>query len=346
MTPLRRRPYAGPMPGSTVVPPAGSFSGHVTSAAWRADVEAWVHDRVEEQGRRITGPLDQRRVRAWSTQLVVPTDAGPLWFKANCPSMAFEPALHDLLATLVPDEVDRPFAIDASRGWIMTTDRGTTLGDSHEPTIDDWCAVVATTAHLQREVADHRDEVLATGVQDCSPHTVPKRFERLLELFTALPPNHPTHVDADLEAELVATLPRLVDACEQIAVSPLPVTVQHGDLHPWNVFSTGEPGAGSLRVFDFGDVQWAPAIEVLRVPHGVILAEDRLPWQPVRDAYVAEWSDVIDARSLHAMWEASAFTQPVNRAETWWGGLADATEQEWAEWGIAPLHHLRRVLDA
>src|ERR671921_1542940 len=107
---------------------AEPFSGLVSSAAWRADVEEWVHERVAERGHRVTGPLDQRRTRAWSTQIVVPTDAGPLWFKANCPSMAFEPALHDLLATVVPREVDPPYAIDARRGWMMTTDHGTTLG--------------------------------------------------------------------------------------------------------------------------------------------------------------------------------------------------------------------------
>jgi hypothetical protein len=324
---------------------AEPFSAQVTSAAWRADVEGWVHDRVEEQGRRITGPLDQRRVRAWSTQLVVPTDAGRLWFKANCPSMAFEPALQELLATVVPDDVDRPFAIDADRGWMMTTDRGRTLGESHEPTLDDWCALVVSTAHLQRAVAGHRDDVLATGVPDCSPSTVPERLDRLVALLADLPPEHASHVDDDLAARLLAIRPRLTEVCEQIAASPMPVTAQHGDLHPGNVFATGEPGARSLRVFDFGDLQWAPAVEVLSVPHGVILDEGRLPWAPVRDAYVAEWSDVVDARSVHVLFEATAFTRPINRAQTWWDALAGADDEEWAEWGMAPLHHLRRVLE-
>ncbi|MGI9084615.1 MAG: phosphotransferase, partial [Aeromicrobium sp.] len=241
---------------------------------------------------------------------------------------------------------DRSDAIDARRGWIMTSGRGITLGDSHEPTLDGWWDVVATAAHLQQAVSRHRDEVLATGVTDCSPSTVPHRLEDLVERFAALPLDHPTHLGEDERADLLATLPRLVDACEQIESSPMPVTIQHGDLHPWNVFATGEPGGRSLRVFDFGDVQWAPAVEVLSVPYGVISEEGRLPWQPIRDAYVATWQDVVDARSLHALWEATAFTQPVNRALTWWEGLADATEEEWAEWGNAPLWHVRRVLDA
>ncbi|MGA9102624.1 phosphotransferase [Aeromicrobium sp.] len=327
------------------------FSAKVSGAAWRADVEEWVHDRVDDHGHRITGPLDQRRISAWSTQLVVPTDAGPVWFKALCPSMAFEPALQDLLATVVPEEVDRPYAIDPRRGWMMTTDRGSTLAESHEPTLDDWHAVVATAAHLQREIATHREEVLATGVEDCSPGTVPRRFEMLVDRFSALPPDHPSHVDDDLRTELLATLPRLVDACAQIEASPMPVTLQHGDLHPGNVFATGEsrsrsPDRRSLRVFDFGDAQWAPALEVLSVPYGILTEAGTWPFQSVLDAYTDAWHDVVDVRSMHALWQATAFTQPVNRSLTWSGALTGATDQEVADWGIAPLHHLRRVLDA
>jgi hypothetical protein len=328
-------------------PPAPQpFSVLVATESWRAEVDAWIHDRVEEGGRRITGPLDQRRIRAWSTQIVVPTEAGPLWFKANCPSMAFEPALHDLLATLVPDDVDRPYAVDPSRGWMMTTDRGTTLGESHEPTLADWQAVVTTTAHVQRVLVDHRDEVLATGVPDCAPPTVPSRFDDLLERFAALPDSHPSHADADLVARLTAVRPRIVEAAEQIVASAVPMSIQHGDLHPWNVFAVGAEGERSLRVFDFGDVQWAPVMEALAVPYGVITEEGRLPWEPVRDAYVECWADVADARTMHALWEATAFTQPVNRAQTWWDALAAATDDEMAELGGFPLQHLCRVLEA
>lgn len=325
----------------------GSFSGMVTSRAWRAEVEAWVHDRVLERGHRVTGPLDQRRVSAWSTQLVVPTDTGRLWFKALCPAMAFEPALQEVLASVVPGEVDRPYAIDAGRGWMMTVDRGATLGEDHEPTVEDWQAVVTTMADIQRAIAPHRDAVVAAGVPDCAPATVPARFDVLVERMSELPPEHPSHVDADLRASLLAVRPRLVDVCERLETSPLPVSLQHGDLHPGNVFAGPWAASGrALRVFDFGDAQWAPAVEVLSVPFGVLTEEGRLPWRPVFEAYAERWSDVVDARTLTALWEASAFTQPVNRAQTWWGALADATDAELADWGIAPRHHLVRVLDA
>ncbi len=269
----------------------------------------------------------------------MPTDAGVLWFKANGRSMAFEPLLHAELARLVPDAVDEPFAIDADRGWIVTVDRGSTLGDSHEPTPEDWRGLLAETARLQRALADHHDELAATGLPDCSPATVPERFDRIVETFAALPPDHPSHIPADVEVDLSARRSAIVDAAAQLAESTLPVTWQHGDLHPWNVFATTD----GLRIFDFGDAQWSHAAEVLSVPYGWIEARTQLLWSDLVDAYADEWG--VSETDLADQCSAAALTQPVNRALTWWACLADATAAEWAEWGDAPLHHLKRILE-
>lgn len=317
------------------------FSEHVASDEWRREAESWIDAQLERDGRTLTGEVSQPRIRPWSTQLVVPTDAGVLWFKANGPSMAFEPALHVELARLVPDAVDQPYAIDAERGWIITTDRGTTLGDSHAPTLDDWQLLLAETARIQRVLADHRDELLVAGVPDCSPATVPDRFDRIVDTFAELPADHPSHVSADLEAQLRSRRDAVADAAQLLAESSLPSTLQHGDLHPWNVFAP--PGEG-LRIFDFGDAQWAHAIEVLSVPYGWIEARTTLEWDDLVGGFRDVWNLTVD--ELGDQWAAAALTQPVNRALTWWGSLAHATAAEWSEWGEVPLTHLRRVLES
>ena len=316
------------------------FSEHVASDAWRREVEDWIGEQLERDGRTVTGEITQPRVRPWSTQLVVPTDGGPLWFKANCPSMAFEPLLQAELARIVPDAVDAPFAVDAERGWMVTADRGTTLGDSHEPTADDWRLLLTEAARIQRIVADHRDELLATGLPDCSPSTVPERFDRIIDTFAALPAEHPSHVSPDVEIDLRAKRNAVAEAAALLVESSLPATWQHGDLHPWNVFA---PAEGGLRIFDFGDGQWSHAIEVLSVPYGWIEARTQLAWGDLVGAYADEWG--LDEADLAGQWEASALTQPVNRALTWWACLAGATAEEWTEWGDAPLYHLKRVLE-
>ncbi len=315
------------------------FSEHVAGEQWRQEAHDWIGDRLGRDGRSLTGEITQPRIRPWSTQLVVPTDAGTLWFKANCPSMAFEPLLHTELARLVPDAVDEPYAVDVDRGWILTADRGTTLGDSHEPTADDWRVLLADSARLQRRLADHRDELLATGLPDCAPATVPDRFDRIVATFSALPPEHPSHVSPELEAQLGARRGAVVEAAELLQQSSLPTTWQHGDLHPWNVFAPD----GGLRIFDFGDSQWSHALEVLSVPYGWVHERTTLAWDALVGAYAAEWGVTVD--ELADQWEASTLTQPVNRALTWWACLSDATAEEWSEWGEAPLYHLRRVLE-
>lgn len=316
------------------------FSEHVGGLEWRRQAEAWIGEQLQRDGRTVTGEITQPRIRPWSTQLVVPTDTGTLWFKANCPSMAFEPLLHAELARIVPDAVDEPYAHDAERGWIVMADRGSTLGDSHEPTPDDWRTVLGEAARLQRVVADHRDELLATGLPDCSPVTVPERFDRIVETFAGLPAEHPSHVSADLVRQLLARRDRIAAAADLLAAGSLPATWQHGDLHPWNVFAAE---TGGLRIFDFGDSQWSHAIELLSVPYGWIEARTELAWPDIVGAYAEAWG--LTVAQLADQWAASALTQPVNRALTWWACLTDATAAEWTEWGDAPLYHLKRVLE-
>ena len=58
-----------------------------TSAEWRDQAHGWIRDRV-----RVTGPIEESKVRFWSVVLKVPVDGGWAWFKENAPSQAFEAA--------------------------------------------------------------------------------------------------------------------------------------------------------------------------------------------------------------------------------------------------------------
>ena len=248
-------------------------------------------------------------------------------------------AAHALLADVAPDQVAAPLAVDPTQGWMLTADRGVTLGDSREPTLADWRGVMIATARLQRRLVDRRDAVLATGVPDCSPETVPARFDALLERLATLPAEHPSALDHAGATALAGRRDQLLEAVARLASSSVPVTVQHGDVHPWNAFA-------DLRVFDFGDLQWSHALEVLSVPYGWITTRSALAWDAVLATYSEMWSDVADPRDLAELRAATAFTQPVNRALTWWDSLEGATDEEWREWGEMPAHHLSRVLEA
>ena len=317
------------------------FSEVVTSAAWRSEAERWIRERVSDAGASVVGEIVQPRVRPWSTQLVVPTDAGRLWFKANCPALGFEPALHATLARLEPDEVDEPFAVDAERGWIVTRDRGSTLAESRDSTLTDWQTLLRTAARMQRRLGDHAADIRVTGLPDCSPHTVVSRYDTMTDRLAALPPSHPSHLSADEADRLRAGRQVVVDAVAVLLDSRLPVSLQHGDLHPSNVFVVDD----GLRLFDFGDAQWAHALEILAVPWGWISQRTALAWPEVVAAYASVWADVASAAEIERELPSAMVTQVVNRSLTWWGSLAAATDEELVEWGDGPKYFLEMVFD-
>ncbi len=311
-----------------------AFSDEVASASWRREVEEWIAARLP--GVTVTG-VEQTRIRPWSTQLRVESDAGRHWFKAVPPGAAHEAGLHALLGELVPDDVSRPLAVDAARGWILDVDHGPTWREERAATTADWQALMAGVAGLQQRLARHGDAILATGVPDCRPARAVDLFDRFVTLFAELDPEHPCHLDAGSAAELRDHRPMVAEAAARLADSELPVTLQHGDLHTDNVFATPE----GLRLFDFGDAQWAHALEVLAVPRGVIEDDGDVAWEQVLAAYAGAWdlTPAAIADDLAATWT----TQSVHRCLTWWRALSSASAAEWADWGDAPVHHLRRV---
>jgi hypothetical protein len=313
----------------------------VTTPAWREEAERWIAEQLAEANLARTGAIEQRRVRPWSTQLVVPTDGGTVWFKANCAAQVFEPRLQTLLAGIAPDEVDEPLAVDGQRAWMLTRDRGATLGDSHTPTVDDWRSVVRAWARLQHRVAAHGRAVIGAGVPDCSPATVPERLDRMIAAMAELSDDHPAHLAAHLAERLHGARPQAVAAARTLADSPLPTTIQHGDLHLWNVFAVD----GELRFFDFGDAQWAHPLESLCIPWAIVRHDSTASWPELLAAYHEPWGELLSLDSMAELMTAAVVTQPVNRSLTWWECLAEATEEEWLEWGEAPVRHLGNVLE-
>ena len=91
------------------------FVEQVTTDSWLSAAKGWIRHLLAGHGMQV-GSIGQRRVRPWSTGLVASTDAGPMYFKASCPAMSFEPAVHAALAEIEPHEVDQPLAIEGAKG--------------------------------------------------------------------------------------------------------------------------------------------------------------------------------------------------------------------------------------
>ncbi|GED97279.1 phosphotransferase [Gordonia crocea] len=310
------------------------FSSRVGDPVWRDQAVQW---SARQLGRDIDEVV-QPRIRPWSTHLRLSTGTDRWWFKANCTSQAFEPALRAALHELLPDRFDEPVAVDPERGWRLTADRGPTWGEQTGPVPAGWAELIGMAASIQRRLVDHGPRVTGLGVPDCSPPTVVARYDRLTALLAGLHDDHPAHLPPELHDRLRAARPTVAAAADTLAASPLPATWQHGDLHPRNVFHIG----GMPTLFDLGDSQWAHPVEILCVPHDWIghHAGD-IAWEPLFEAYADAWGQPVSV--LAREWVAARLTWAVNRAMTWWDCLAEADDDEWRRWGDAPLTLLARV---
>ena len=233
---------------------------------WLAAAERWIRERVD-----LTGEIEQPHVRPWATVLRAPTSDGPVWFKANGPSQAYEAGLVAVLARERPDAVPPLLAVDLRRSWMLMADGGERLRDviARHRSLAGWLDVLPLYAGLQVDLAPHVDELLALGVPD-------RRLAVLPQQAAAIP-------------ELEPDLPAIEEMARRLAGYGIPDTIQHDDLHDGQVFLR----EGRPLVFDWGDaVASHPFLTMAVTLEGVIAwgvddVADSEPLEPYRGAYLA-----------------------------------------------------------
>jgi hypothetical protein len=296
--------------------------------------EAWIDGRLPA-GVTRTGPVRVTRERAWGTVRTAPTTGGPVWLKVPGPDTVFEVALYELLASVVPDRVPAPLAVDVPRGWLLLADGGPTLPD------DDFAALggmLNSYGALQRELASHVDSLLAVGLADMRPAAMPTRFDEALAIAERIgAPGDRSALD-----RIAGLRPVFDEWCTRLAESPVPASIDHNDLHPGNVFATGP------LFYDWGDAVVAHpfasmlvALGFLHIRHG-LAATDPM-FVRMRDAYLEPFTDLAPRASLVADVELACQVGKVARALTW--DRAVRAEGYAGKFGRAPLETLL-ALDA
>src|SRR3954470_2420770 len=160
-----------------------------TSAPFLADVRTWVEGRLAAHGIELTGEWDQPHARVWSSAIRFETTAGRVWFKVNGPGTAHEPELVRLIDRRVPGLVPEVLAVDTDRHWSLSRDGGPLLRGLAGPELlwGPWEQLVGRYADAQLQLAQERDAVLAAGVQDVSPATVPALARQLVDDLSSMP---------------------------------------------------------------------------------------------------------------------------------------------------------------
>ncbi|WHT15627.1 aminoglycoside phosphotransferase family protein [Crossiella sp. CA-258035] len=293
----------------------------MSEPVWWPQALAWIEDNLG--GRVRTGEVTRVREMPWSTVATVPTGTGTLWFKANGPGLRYEAGLLRALGSLAPERVLTPLAVDAELGWALLPDGGTTLRERHETGLAEWARMLGEYAQLQRSLLAHSADFLGLGVPDLSPAALPAQLDRLL--------------DAHELPGVAAARPRVLELCAELADSPVPLGLQHDDLHDANVLVDA---GGRYRFFDWGDASVAHPFGTLLVTLRVACKKFELaPEDPeilrLRDAYLEPWSDLGTPAELARTATVAAQLGAIGRALAWERALHGADAAALAEWADA-----------
>ncbi|MET8353604.1 aminoglycoside phosphotransferase family protein [Micromonospora sp. NPDC005206] len=314
---------------------AGERAPDWSGEQWQVRARSWVDAQLSRAGRRVTGPVEPR-VRPWSLVWRVPTDGGPVWFKANNPGTVHEAVLIAALAGLAPERVLAPIAVDPARGWSLLPDGGESLRDvlGRDADLAHWERALPGYAALQLATASRAEELIALGVPDHRPEVLAGLLAQLLDDRESLRIGDEGGLSPETYERLRAELPAYAERCRRLADFGIPATVQHDDLHDGNVFA----GPTGYRYFDWGDASVAHPFGTLLVTlrsirYATDLAADDARLARLRDGYLEAWTDRYDRRTLVEAADLAMNLGAVSRSLSWRRALdtADPARSEYAD---------------
>ena len=213
----------------------------------------------------------------------MPTRDGDLFLKQEQPLQAYEVPLTVALFSRWPDRVPEVVAADSERSWLLTRDGGVRIADSGA--FEAFPPALALYGELQVGEVAHVDELLAMGLRDLRLPVVVDLYEPFFERDHGLEP--------DEVARLVALAPRFRELCAELEALDLPASIQHDDLHQWNVFVRGD----RIALYDWGDSSVAFPLWSWLKPF-FALDDETLDAEPLRIAYLDAWTDFAHEREL------------------------------------------------
>jgi Phosphotransferase enzyme family len=323
------------------------------SPQWRSAATAWLDEQLSSHGVRRTSAVTQPHLQPWATILTAATTQGAVWLKATGPANAFEVPLYALLHSAVPGRVLAPIAVDVDRGWILLPDGGPSLGDRLDDV--DLAATLAVIlrcyAELQRDFVPETDAALALGVADMRAQVMPTRFDEALETVGRSVADGGDPRDHETLREVAGLREIYGSWCQRLAAAPGPASLDHNDLHPWNMLVPSLDRPDEVRLYDWGDAVIAHPFACMLVPLGwaqnrLATALDAPELVRIRDAYLEPFRDLAPNAELAATLELACRVGKVARALTWARAVAQSDPDQLDDhYANAPLACLRSLLD-
>jgi Phosphotransferase enzyme family len=323
-----------------------------SSARWRDDVTGWLDERLAALGERRTGEVEQPHLRPWSTALRAATSRGTVWLKAPGPGAAFEVSLYPVLVARAGEYVLTPLAVDVERRWLLLPDGGPVLGETLQgrPLIDALCAAVAAYGQLQLDLAGAVDELLRAGVPDMRVEVMPARLAQALEVVRPYVESSDDDADRATYERLQRTQDEFTRKCGELSRSVVPASLQHGDLHPRNIFAAARTRPVPV-FFDWGDSTVAhpftTMLVTLRVVRSLAAGDDGgRDVARVRDAYLEPFTSLAPRRDLVEELEQACHIGKAARCLTWAANLSGLPAADTAEDADVPFGWLSLLLDS
>jgi len=289
---------------------------------WMDSVRSWITANLHKLRMPMVGPIEQPHVRPWSTVLRVPTENGPVFFKACASGARHEPAVTAALARWQPDVIPMILAIEPAQGWMLMADGGRVLRESvkADGTTRHWEILLPLFGQLQIDLTSRVEELLGLGLPDRRLAILPDLIEELLDDTEILLINQPEGLTSSEHKRLLGMKPRLVAICDQLAEFPIPESIHHGDLHDANVFFDGD----RYVFFDWGDASIAHPFFSLRVAFVVAewilgIEEGAREFDRLRDAYLEPWGEFAGRKDLLAALDLATCLSPLCAALRWHG---------------------------
>jgi hypothetical protein len=311
---------------------------------------AWLDDRITVLGYRRTAEPVLAKERPWASVFSADTDRGRVWLKVSGAGTRFEVGLYDLMHRVAPEHVLEPIALDVERAWIVLPDGGPLLADhtDQERLPGQLAEVFAQYAELQIDLAGHTDDLMAIGVTDMRAAVMPQRFEEALDFVAPYLQRRGTAEERAAYGQLERLRPRVADWCERLAASPGRPTIDHNDLHPWNIFRA--EGGGRATFYDWGDAVVAHPFATMLVGLGVMKRWHSLPDNDpgilrVRDAYLEPFGALGSRVELVETLELACRVAQIARALVWARAVGEMGAAAPDTYETAPMQHLSNLLD-
>ncbi|MEO6206677.1 MAG: phosphotransferase [Candidatus Limnocylindrales bacterium] len=299
-----------------------------TDPRWREVHLGWAEARLKVLGRSRVGKVEQRAV-PWSTVIKIPTDGGVAWSKANGPGSAHEGPLLVFFEGLGETAALLPLAVAPGQPWLLLDDGGQTLrsrlapdGRNGDSDMDAWTRILPIYAALQRRAEGNVPALLAAGVPDLRPARTAETLRGLIDDDALW-----ARVDADerdatdlARQRLRELFPLVADLAAELAASPIPPTIEHGDLHGNNILLGPE---GAPTFFDWGDSAVAhPFVTMIGTfssiaHHAGLDIYGSSELDRLRDTYTEAWTDLLPRTALARVVTLAMDLGHIGKAATW-----------------------------